>query len=84
MKENKILKLIHVAWRERWSDSQWGINIKNVRLKKEKILNNLLYIKFIEIIKLKVYKYTGNKFVSLFFQVASLKATLKCLFLCLG
>ncbi|KAI8120832.1 Mediator of RNA polymerase II transcription subunit 24 [Lucilia cuprina] len=30
MKENKILKLIHVAWRERWSDSQWGINIKNV------------------------------------------------------
>lgn len=44
MKENKILKLIHVAWRERWSDSQWGINIKNVRLKKEKIFNNLLYV----------------------------------------
>ncbi|XP_013111291.2 mediator of RNA polymerase II transcription subunit 24 isoform X1 [Stomoxys calcitrans] len=30
MKENKIIKLIHVAWRERWTDSQWGINIKNV------------------------------------------------------
>ncbi|XP_033243247.1 protein tumorous imaginal discs, mitochondrial [Drosophila miranda] len=29
MKENnKILQLIYVAWRERWSDSQWGINIK--------------------------------------------------------
>ncbi|EDW30050.1 Trap100 [Drosophila persimilis] len=31
MKENnKILQLIYVAWRERWSDSQWGINIKKV------------------------------------------------------
>ncbi|EDV95942.1 mediator of RNA polymerase II transcription subunit 24 [Drosophila grimshawi] len=31
MKENnKILQLINVAWRERWSDSQWGINIKKV------------------------------------------------------
>ncbi|KAH8260610.1 hypothetical protein KR038_008678 [Drosophila bunnanda] len=33
MKENnKILQLIYVAWRERWSDSQWGINIKKARL----------------------------------------------------
>ncbi|KAH8376396.1 hypothetical protein KR200_004736 [Drosophila serrata] len=32
MKENnKILQLIYVAWRERWSDSQWGINIKKAR-----------------------------------------------------
>jgi len=32
MKENnKILQLINVAWRERWSDSQWGINIKKVK-----------------------------------------------------
>ncbi|XP_033254291.1 mediator of RNA polymerase II transcription subunit 24-like [Drosophila miranda] len=31
MKENnKILQLIYLAWRERWSDSQWGINIKKV------------------------------------------------------
>ncbi|XP_033254125.1 mediator of RNA polymerase II transcription subunit 24-like isoform X2 [Drosophila miranda] len=33
MKENnKILQLIYVAWRERWSDSQWGINIKKLVL----------------------------------------------------
>ncbi|XP_017863342.1 PREDICTED: mediator of RNA polymerase II transcription subunit 24 [Drosophila arizonae] len=30
MKDNKILQLINVAWRERWTDSQWGINIKKV------------------------------------------------------